>query len=802
MKRFFLLFIFIGQFAFAQQAQKSITGTIVNKKTNETIPFVTIFIKNPKETKTSLADEEGNFLTKGLTKKNYSIVVEAIGYKPFQKKIVLSDKNTLNIGKIELEQDIHALEAVELRAETTSIEQKIDRVVIKVGKDLTSVGTDAASVLDNVQSVTVDQQTGELSLRGNSNVRVLIDGKPTNIPTEQLIKQLPANAIKNIELITNPSAKYSPEGNSGIINIELVKNSRKGFNGSVNGSLTHGRNYRGNAGTNFNYKVKNLNFYGNYSYRGGDDDIKGKIERHGVSRQDNYGINQRNNHFLKLGSDIDLDDKTSISLFTVQTFNKLNYTNSSLITDLTDNKFLNDNVFSLERKPRSQNYDASFHKKFDDKKHTLDFGIAFNTSESPETSDWSDTVETSKQSNFTEDIEATSKRWIVNLDYAKPINEDISIETGLDFRNWINKKSNFSDQIVNDKLDNPVSRNSTRFDFDRKIYAGYFNYRQQIGDLGLQAGVRAEYYDLFANFNAYVDDLDKDAVDDKFSIYPSFFATYKVTEKDQVQFSYSRRVDRPSVRQLNPIRTWGTPLVISKGNPDLTQQFTNSFELRYNRKVKGGNVSLTGFYRKLNDFISRSLDVDEQVDGRTLLSYDNFDKTDNYGFELASYLKIRKWWNLNGSIDIYYRDQQGVVAKIQEDGSVIRELVSVDNYLFNFRLNNKFTIGKKFSFQMTQMYRGKDKNVQFERKTMFMMNLGASYKVLNDKGTITLGASDIFNVFRAKFNIVNPYPQQGQFNWESQNVTLGFNYNFGNQFKQKRRSKRPGHEEGGGGGVF
>lgn len=795
MKHFYLFLILCSQILFAQQGKKSISGTFINKQTNETIPFVTIYLKNPKETKTDIADVNGDFVIKNLTQKKYSLVIDAIGYKTFNKIITFNNTSYINLDKILLEEDIQALEAVELRAETTSIEQKIDRVVIKVGKDLTSVGTDAASVLDNVQSVTVDQQTGALSLRGNSNVVVLVDGKPTNIPTDQLIKQLPANAIKNIELITNPSAKYSPEGNSGIINIELVKDSRKGFNGSTNGSLTYGRNLRGNIGANFNYKVENVNFYGNYSFSGGDSDIIGEFTRP-ENKQETYGLNQRKNHFVKVGSDIDLNEKTSISLFTVQTFEELDYSNTTLITDLGSNAITNDNLFDLNRKPRSQSYDASFHKKFEDPKHMLDFGVSYNTRKAPETSDWTDSLQdiNNKEYNYDEIIENDSESWIVNLDYARPINENIYIETGLDIRQSTTTSSNISSQLVNNLNQDLVTKGLTDFDFNRAIYSGYLNYRHQIDKLGIQLGVRTELYDLDADFYTDVNMQDEGATDEKLSFYPSFFTTYELNEKDQLQFSYSRRVDRPSIRQLNPIRRWGTPLIISQGNPDLEQQFTNSFELRYNRKLTGGNISLTGFYRRINDFISRTLSEDTQVEDRILLSYGNFDSADNYGVELAAYLKFTNWWNFNGSTDLYYQKQQGFVNA---------QLTTVDNVLFNFRLNNKFTLGKKLSLQISQMYRGKDENVQRVREAMFLTNLGSSYKIFNDKGTLTLGVSDLFNTFRAKFNIENPIEQKGVFNWESQKVTLGFTYNFGSQFKEKEKRDRPKHgESGGGGDVF
>ncbi len=786
------LFLLFFQIGFSQNNTHFIKGSIFNKKTNESIPFVTITLKSKTQTKSTIADENGQFIIEKLANKSYLLLVEAIGYKSFNKSILFKDQNYIDLKSILLEESVQALDAVVIRAETSTIKQKIDRVVINVGKDLTSVGTDAASVLNNVQSVSVDQQTGELSLRGNSNVRVLIDGKPSNIPTDQLLKQLPSNAIKNIELITNPSAKYNPEGNSGIINIELVKNSIVGFNGSVNANVSHGRNISGSQGFNLNYKKDNINWYVNYNFRAGKNNILGKIERDN-NIQNTFGVNQFKNHFVKFGTDIDLSKKTSISLFTVQSFNKLNYVNTTGVNIIPSNITINNSVFNLTRKPRNKTYDASIHHIFDKKKHNLDFGVSFRDNKRPEDSFTLDKIDLSNaQNNFVENIEDTSKNIIINLDYAKPFNDDISLEVGLQYRQLNQTKNNNSNQEIQNSLGETISRGLSDFDFDRNIYSVYFNYRHQINKLGIQIGLRAESYNLDANFFSAAENNNIPVVDEKVSLYPSIFTTYELTDKDQLQASYSRRVDRPSARQLTPIRTWGTPLLTSQGNPNLKQQFTNSVELKYNRKIKGGNISLTGFYRNINDFISRSLSEDDLIENRLILSYANFDTANNYGFELSTYLKFKKWWKFNGSSDVYLTKQQGFVNN---------KPTTVNNVLFNIRTNNSFTISKKLNLQINQLYRGKNTNLQRVARPMFMIGAASSYKVLDDKGTITLGFSDIFNTFRARFSSENPIRQKGEFNWESQRITLGLVYNFGQKFTLKKK-RRPKEEREAGGDVF
>lgn len=801
-KTLLFFFIFTPLLINAQtKSTKIVSGTIVSTTTQETIPFVTILLKNKSETKTAIADENGQFSIEKLHYLKYVLSINAIGYKSYQKQLDFGKTSFINLEKIYLKENIEALDAVVIRAETSVVKQEIDRVVINVGKDLTNMGTDAASVLNNVQSVSVDQQTGELSLRGNSNVRVLIDGKPTNIPTDQLLKQLPSNAIKNIELITNPSAKYNPEGNSGIINIELIKNSTYGFNGSINTSATMGRNLRGSQGFNMNYKKGNINLYTNYNYRSGKNDIIGSLLRPKDNVQETYGLNIINNHFFKLGTDIDLNKKTSLSVFTLQAFNKKSYTNITEIKDLPDYTTKDKSVFSLDRKPRNQNYDISLRKVFDEKKHILDIGISYNIRKQPEKSSTIDLLNlTKKATNYTEAIHATSKRTFVNLDYAKPFANHILIETGLQYRYYQQNKHNQSTQLVNNSLGEIVPSGLSDFKFNRHIYSAYFNYKQQFDKLGVQAGLRAERYILDAYFDTDITTETQNAKDQKTSLYPSFFATYNFNKKDQFQFSYSRRVDRPSIKQLTPIRTWGTPLLVSQGNPNLKQQFTNSLELKYNRKLTIGNVSFTTFYRNINDVISRSISSDELVAERVILSYANFDNSNQYGIELSGNLKLANWWRFNTSADLYYQKQEGLVQDRNTDTRTFIK-IEVDNILLNFRTHNNFKITKNLNLQMTHMYRGLDKNVQRDRKPMFLMNLASSYKILKEKGTVTLGFSDVFNTFKARFNIINPIAQNGEFNWESQKITLGFVYNFGKKFKIDKK-RRPREERESGGDVF
>ncbi|MDI1304171.1 MAG: carboxypeptidase-like regulatory domain-containing protein, partial [bacterium] len=286
----------------------SISGKIVDKKSNEPLPYVNIVVKEENKVVTGgITSDKGTFLIKNLALKNYTVEIQFIGYKTITKAVSLTtgDKN-VNMNIIPLEEDAIQLKGVDVVSERSTIEQKIDRKVINVGKDLISAGATAAEIMNNIPSVSVDPQTNAISLRGNSNVRILIDGKPTTIEASQLLQQIPSTSIKQIELITNPSAKYNPEGMSGIINIVLNKNSKIGFNGSVNNGVTFGKTPKLNSSFDMNYRTGKFNLYGNYGLNTGKQSNRGFIKTLEPGEEDFQKftfVDNNTSHLAKVGFD-------------------------------------------------------------------------------------------------------------------------------------------------------------------------------------------------------------------------------------------------------------------------------------------------------------------------------------------------------------------------------------------------------------------------------------------------------------------------------------------------------------------
>lgn len=782
---------------FAQMAKSNlskpgvISGKVIDKISKQPLPYVNVIIKDAakKIITGGITDDNGVFTVKNIPEGNSIVEIQFIGYKTFAKTVSINSKSSkIDMGTIFLEEDSTTLDEVEIRAETSSVTQKVDRKVINVGKDLTSAGATASELLNNVQSVSVDSQSGSISLRGNENVRVLVDGKPTNIPASELLKQIPSSSIKSVELITNPSAKYNPEGMSGIINIILNKNANMGFNGSVNTGVEAGHYVRYNASTNMNYKTGKVNFFGNYGFRGGDNYNFGYINRPGSNYQDFIFKNENESHLFKIGADVYLDDKNTFSFYTTQNWFDVNARGRAIITD--ENRNLIENAPNTQtNKSKNEAYNANYKHEFAKEGHTLELEANFSKNNSPNFLD--NRFLQGTQNNYTNDINNNRKSTLLNLDYTNPISENGKLELGFEYR--VNNTNN-----TNVTTQEGFSNSS--FSYNRDIYSAYANYGHQFGKLSMQLGARFEQYKIKGVFNREGSDSET-VTDEIFSVYPSAFFTYNPNKDDQFQLSYSRRVDRPGIQQVNPIREWSTPLVTSVGNPELVPQFTNSLEFNYTRKVKGGSVTLGSFYRNINDVINRAtyIDPSDANNVRQILTYANFDDTDAYGLELSANYKIANWWRANASMD-YYSQKQFGTADLSDPNA---ETIEVKTDIFNARISNSFTVSKKLRLQLFAMYRGPREDIQWDVEPMKMVNVGANYAVLKGKGNITLRVNDIFNDMRFKFNSARPFAQSGRFKWESRNTFIGFNYRFGGgKNKARTRKQRDTNETKGSGGFM
>jgi len=788
----------------------TISGKVIDANLNEPIPYVNVVIKNSKEEIITggITAEDGTFKITKIPEGNLTVNIQYIGYKTERRNITVGKRNyKIDLGTILLEESAEGLDEVTVIAEVSTIQQKVDRKVITIGKDLAASGT-ASELMVGIPSVSVDAQSGEITMRGNQNVRVMVDGKLSNIPTAQLLKQIPSTAIKSVELITNPSAKYNPEGMSGIINIVLHKNSMIGFNGNTNVSLAYEKEAKFNSSLDLNYRNGKFNVYGSYSNNISKRVNQGYIDRVNQNTLQELDILDNNkSHLFKVGLDFYLNEKNTISIFTNQNiFDGAVDASTNIFYE--DDSFNQRQIITNENDNTSNQYNFDYKLDFDKEGHNIELEIDHNIFSGDSRNDNSFFGYISRP-NYYELNDTDRNRTSINLDYVNPLSDKTKLELGLQARLFDNDIHYFSNSRVENELGQFIPT-TTDFDYSRNIYSAYAIFSKKFEKWSYQVGLRAE--NVFVETFAKEVDLDTDNQtvmpfdNDYFQLYPSAFFTYNPSEKNSYQLSYSRRVDRPGVGQVNPLPEWNTPLISQYGNQELLPQFTNSIETNFTRKLEKGSITAGIFYRIIEDEINQAVFVDRADLNKVVLSFDNFDNTSSYGVEFSSNYKPTKWWSINGSFDFYSQTQKSISERLTISPEVatiddiVLETIEVDNIAWNFRMYNNFKASKSLSFSAFGFYRGKNKGVQFEMEPIYFVNLGMRYSFLDSKANFSLNFNDVFNTMKADFKGDRPFYQEGIFQWESQTIQASLSYRFGSgKYRAKSRKQRDQDIKEGGG---
>ncbi|EAQ99839.1 outer membrane beta-barrel family protein [Maribacter sp. HTCC2170] len=786
----------------------SIYGKVIDASLKEPVAYAAIVIKSQLDGANltgGITQEDGSFEIRDLPEGDLILEVQFIGYKTHTQSLSISKrKKKIDLGTISITEESEQLEGVEVVAERTTIEQKIDRKVINVGKDLTTAGATAADIMNNIPSLNVDSQSGELSLRGNTNVRVMVDGKLSNVPVAQLLRQIPSTSIKSIELITNPSAKYNPEGMSGMINIVLHKNANIGFNGNINTGLTVAKEAKFNSSLDLNYRNGKFNLYGNYGVNVGKYVNDGSILRTTENSEQLFDfLSNDKSHLYKVGVDFYLNDKNTISVFTNQN------NHDGKFRGLTDIQYYNNpslngtQDFTSDNENISSQYNFDYKLDFNKEGHNLELEVDYNEFEEDEIADFKNSGNVVFP-NYQDFVDTERTQIIANLDYVNPLDSISKLEFGVEARVFETNVDYASTGLSFNEIGNLLPTPDKGFVYGMDIYSAYATFGQNYKKWSYQVGLRVEDVEVTAD----TDDT-RSYTDDYTELYPSSFITYSPSDKNQFQLSFSRRVDRPGLSQVNPIREWSTPLISSLGNESLSPQFTNSFELNYTRRLEKGSITAGVFYRAIKDDISRAVYIDRLDLNKTILTFDNFDDTSSYGLEISGNYKPTKWWSINGSFDLYSQTQQGITERLAGDNSaatiddITIENVEVDNLAWNMRMNNSIKVNKKLSLQIFGFYRGANENIQFDVKPMYFVNTGARYSFAQGKGTFSLNFNDVFNTMRFAFTSVNPIAQEGRFNWESQSLYAGLSYRFGSgKNRAAQRKRRDNNTKQGGGGIL
>lgn len=781
MKKIVILFMYLAFFITNAQENTvyKITGKVVDKTTQQPLEYATITILDAKNNTTlegGITDGKGNFSLE-IGKGVYTIKVEFISFKSYVLKDV-SITEDLNLSTLNLDEDLEALSEVEIIAEKSTVELKLDKKIFNVGKDLISQGGTVNDILDNVPSVSVDAGGG-ISLRGNGNVRILINGKPSALVANNGLDQIPAENIAKVEVITNPSARYEAQGTAGIINIILKKNRKGGFSGSVQFGVGTPRDYRANV--NLAYKTDKINLFTNVGYRNsnfeGEEKNRQTVTNNGIETnllQNNDQDRNDNANNVFLGGDYYINDKNTLTASFYHRFLK-NTDETRLNYSYLDALGTIDSTISrIENYKEPQNFnrlEMNYVKTFDKKGQKLEMDVQYDFWNDDEQENIRQQKMFPTEVGFTtirsDDVES-SKDFLFQTNFVSPLTETSRLETG--FRSEIRKITSdymvhIDEQLVPD-LDNEL-------DYNERIYGVYAQYGNKIGKFSYLLGLRVEHSDIG------IDDEKQLFNDSKkyTNLFPTVHLSYKIADRTDVQLSYSRRINRPGFWQLNPFGGLTDFRNIFAGNPDLNPMYTNSFEAAFLKRWGKFSINPSLYYQHTTDFFN--FVTSQTADGNFRTIPVNLDTEDRIGFELSTTYNPFKWWRLSGEFNYYQYDQKGDYLD--------RNLDTKDETWFT-RINSRMRFNKGLSMQMSFNYRGRNQNGQTLQKAQYHSDFAISKDIFNDKGAITLNVRNVFDS-RIQDQIVTGenFRLESESKRVGRRVSLTFVYRFNRKKGQRDR---------------
>ena len=831
-----LLFVFISLNFTALIAQAppqrtiNITGKVVDTETNEPLEYATLVlesVENPDIVTGGITNANGEFDVEAQPG-NYNIRVEFISYKKYE----LPQQNltkSKDLGVIRLQLDIAQLDAVEIVGEKTTVQIQLDKKVFNVGKDITSQGTDALNVLDNVPSVSIDVE-GNISLRGNENVRVLINGRPENsgMSGSDLLRQLPSDAIERVEVITNPSARYDAEGSGGILNIILKKGEDLGFNGSV--QATMGYYPYAQTTANLNFKTEKFNIFSSLGYRyrsspgggftnttyfEGDSDVVSRYLEQTQDRQrrgDDYNVrvgaeyyfNDRN--ILLASFSYNLGDSENTTDLVYRDYNANREINSVRLRDELE---LEDEV----EKEINLNYESRFNEEGN---HKLTFIFNYEAEEETEDSRYIndyivgagiDGVDTSLNNEEQENI-------LIQADYVLPFNDNEGqFEAG--YKSEINAIGSNAQVTRNGVLQEGLSNN---LEYDEAIHAFYTQYGNKFGKFTFLAGLRMEISDIsIKSISGGGVTEDKNYT----NFFPTLHTGYELGENETIQLSYSRRLRRPRFWDLNPFYGYTDDTNRFSGNPNLNPMYTNAFEIGYLKNWNKFTLSSSIYYQHSTDLFQRitvdtgevfEIQSDEDLNNDGQVNEDdveqipilnsqpiNTGEEDRYGLEMTLSYNPLKWLRLSGDFNLFGFKQDGTYETYIEGALETREL-NGENISYFARFNTQVTLPADIGLQARMFYRSPFDNGFEKSKSFLSANLGASKDLFNDNATVNINISDVFNTRKRRSETFNPtFYSESEFQWRKRQINISFTYRF-NQQKERERGGLGGNGDGGGNG--
>lgn len=796
-----------------QNFEGKVTGKVFDSLDNVPLEYVNLVLTNQKDGSIAagtITSPKGTFQLEKLTPGKFDLSVSFIGYKTrvFKDLMITPKTPSLDMGTISLVPNSINLDEVIVSGEKELITNHLDKKVITVDKDLTSAGGTATDVLQNVPSIQVDAD-GTVSYRGNSNLTILIDGRPagmSGLSASDILAQIPASNIEAIELVTNPSAKYDPEGTAGIINIKLKKKGSNGFNGVASVNAGTGDKY--NSSLNVNLKQGEFNFFGNYDNRFNYMNFSSETFRTnylgaGTTYLDQFtaGTNRFKTHSAGLGVDYYFSERATLTLayqyrwFSPAFRNTLENENFNSTNTLTRSYIRKTDA---DRTMGSDNFTMTYKRTFEKKDRELMTDVMFNsfTMDRDEEiySQDTDVMTGAGQTPFlTNGVSANSNtQWVVQTNYIEPFTETMKLEAG--FKSQFKKLSTKNDSynlLGGSWVEDATQKNY--FDYDEQIHAVYATLTSEIGKFKYLLGLRGEQ--LISEGNVVSQNQKFES--NYFQVYPSAHVGYNLAQGNDLLLSYSKRVDRPNNRQLNPFRDVSDSTFIMAGNPTLKAQYTDALEFEYQGTF--GFTSLTAgvFYKQTGDIISMVSSM--QPDGALYSTFENIADGKNIGTELVLIQPLAKWLRLTATYSYYTASVKGGTAANPIDNK---------GNSWTTRVNANFVISPDFTLQLVGMYNspsitmqmgfgggGSTVMAQGKVKEMYGIDLAGKKDFFEGKLSLTARVSDIFKTRKfASEGTGAGYYLNTTRNFDSRVVYIGLSYRLDTKYRE-RRIKTTGEDE-------
>tara|TARA_R110000764_G_scaffold240105_1_gene342976 strand:+ start:14325 stop:16805 length:2481 start_codon:yes stop_codon:yes gene_type:complete len=798
----------------AQQRQRpiKISGKVIDSDSGQPLEYATFVLQNadsPDQVTGGITDISGNFEVEA-SPGTYNISVEFISYKTYSLQGQSYNSNT-NLGSITLSPDVAQLAEVEVVGKKTTVEVRLDKKVYNIGKDITTSGGNVSDALGNIPSVSVDVEGG-ISLRGNDNVRILINGKPSALAgfgSTDVLQQLPADAIEKVEVITSPSARYDAEGTAGILNIVLKKEKTLGINGSVN--LTGGIPFNARATTNFNIRTEKFNIFNTLGYFHRESPGGGFNNNTYLSEQSEFDriyedrdISRNDDGFnINLGMEYFLTEKSSItgSFF-------YRWSDENDLTENDNQRFvdgsINSRTFRTEdqaEKDNSRQFSFNYTNNIDDdgQKLTADFQYSYDNEDVL-------TIIREDRSIPTDSLIALENIYekqkqddiLAQIDYVLPLG-DAQFEAG--YRGTFEKEVNdYQLDTLNQGTGNFITNQDLTniFTYNENVNALYTQYGNKYGKFSVLLGLRLENTELRGEVDASIDsqaleelvgeDVDLNFDKNYLGLFPTVNLVYEISKTQNISLGYNRRINRPRGWFINPFPSRSSRTNVFQGNPDLDPAFANAFDLGYMKRWKKITFTSSVYYQRetqsfefitenTGQFTSDGIQIIRRVPI-------NLSTNERIGAEAGMIYSPAKWWRMNGSFNFF---------TFSSDGSFNGVDYGTTNSSYFARLSSKFTLPGKIELQANSFYMGPRQNAQTESDPMFSLNLAVSKDLFDDKATLSLNVSDLFNSRkRRSFTQTPTFTSDSEFQWRQRQVNLSFIYRFNQPKEQRQRGGRQG----------